>query len=123
MIAIDDATFFVDNHDSIRVAVQRDPDICSHLLDLADEVLRRGRPAVLIDVEAVGLDTDFDDFGSELPKRFGSNFVGSPICAVDDRANSIEAQIPRQCPLGELDVALPGAFNAGRAADPIGRCQ
>ena len=78
LIAIDDATFFVDNHDSIRVAVQRDPDICSHLFDLADEVLRRGRPAVLIDVEAVGLDTYFDDFGSELPKRFGSNFVGSP---------------------------------------------
>src|SRR5262249_60838176 len=48
LIAVDHLTLLVDNDHAVGVAVERNADIGAHLIDLADEIARRGRGAVLV---------------------------------------------------------------------------
>src|SRR6478609_1042517 len=49
LIAVDHAALLVDDDHAVGVAVERDADIGTHLIDLADEVGRRSRSAILVD--------------------------------------------------------------------------
>src|SRR5262245_3082561 len=117
LVAVDDVALLVHDHDAVSIAVEGDADIGAHLVDLADQVVRRGRTAIPVDVEAVGFDANPDDFGAEFPQRLGRHFVGCPIGAIDHRPDTVEADVLRQRPLGEFDVALARAVDAGGAAD------
>ena len=84
LVAVDEMAALVCYHDTISVAVERDADIGAHFPHLAAERLRRGRAAVVVDIEAVGLDADRNDVGAELPQRAGRDAVRRAIGAVDD---------------------------------------
>ena len=90
LVAVDDVALLVDDDHAVGVAVERDADIGAHLAHLAAERLRRGRAAVAIDVEAVGLDADRDDLGAELPQRLRRHLVGGAVGAVDHDAQAFE---------------------------------
>ena len=103
--------------DAVGVAVERDADIGAQFADLADQRLRRGRADVAVDVEAVGLDADGDDFGAKLPERLGRDLVGGAVGAIDHDAHALEVDLARQGALGELDVAGVHALDALGAAE------
>ena len=111
----------VDDEHAVGVAVERDADIGAHLVDLANEILRRRRAAILVDVEAVGIDAELDHLGAELPQRLGRHLVGRAVGAIDHDPDAVEAEVLGQRALGELDVALPRAVDAGRPADLLRR--
>ncbi len=121
LVAVDDAALLVDDHHAVGVAVERDADIGAHLADLADQILGRGRAAILVDVEAVRLDADRDHLGAELPQRLRRHLVGGAIGAIDHHPQAVEADVLRQGALGELDIALARAVDAGGAADLLRR--
>ena len=89
-----------------------------------------GRAAFAVDVEAVGIDADLDDFGAEFPQHFGRDAIGGAVGAVDDDAQTVQAQMLRERALGEFDVARLGVVDAlgaaefGRLGEPLlrGRC-
>src|SRR6478672_4645335 len=68
LITVDHLTLLVDDDHAVGVAVERDADIGAHLADLADEIARRGRAALLVDVEAVWIYPELDHFGAKLPQ-------------------------------------------------------
>ena len=57
----------VGDDDAVAVAVERNADVGSDLPHLLAQRLGRDRPALLVDVEAVGLHPDRDHLGAELP--------------------------------------------------------
>src|SRR5262249_56160890 len=92
-------------------------DVGSDLAHLAAQFLRSGGTAFVVDVEAVGLDTDRNDLGPELPERFWRHLIGRPVGAIDDDAQAVEADRPRQRALGKFDVAVAHAIDALGAAE------
>ncbi len=113
-------SFFVDDDDAIGVAVERDADVGAHLPHLARQRFRRGRSALLVDVEAVRLDADREHLGAELPQGRGRDLVGGTVGAVDHHPQSVELDRLGQRALGELDVAILHAVDA-LGAPEIGR--
>ncbi len=121
LVAVDDLALLVDDDDAVGVAVERDADVGAHFAHLGDQRLRLGRAALVVDVAAVRLDADLDDLGAQLPQRLGRHLVAGAVGAIDDDAQTVEAQVLRQRALGELDIALLRALNARGAADAFGR--
>ena len=95
LVAVDHMAALVDDHDAVGVAVERDADVGAHLAHLAAAALRRGRAAILVDVEAVGLDADRDHVGAELPQRLGRDPVGGAVGAIDHDAQAFERRASR----------------------------
>ncbi len=87
---------------------------------LCDEGIEIGRAAILVDVEAVGIDADRDHLGAELPQRAGRDLVGGAVGAVEDDAEILEGDAARQRALGEFDVAVLHAVDAAGAAEILG---
>ncbi len=114
LVAVDDVALLVDDEDAVGVAVEGDADIGAQFADLADQRLRRRRADLLVDVEAVGLDAHGDDLGAELPERLGRDLVGGAVGAIEHDPHAVEARLPRQGALGELDVAGRHAVDALR---------
>src|SRR5690606_3756736 len=81
------------------------------------QALGRGGAAVLVDVEAVRLNADPDDFRAELPQRRRGDLAGGAVGAIPDHPQPVEADIARQGALGEFDIALLRAVDALGAAD------
>jgi hypothetical protein len=78
----------VDDDHAVGISVERDADVGAHLPDLARQGVRSGRADVLVDVVAVRVDADGDDFGAELPQRLRGDAVGGAVGAVDDDAQA-----------------------------------
>ena len=120
LVAVDQVAALVGDHDAVGVAVERDADIGAHLAHLAAKRFGRGRAAVVVDVEAVGLDADRNDVGAKLPQRAGRDAIGRAVGAIDDDAQSVEREVARQRALGEFDVAVVHAVDALGAAEVRG---
>ena len=88
LIAIDDHAILVDDDNAIGIAVQRDADVGPNLVDLLLQLGRMGGAAFLVDVEAVRLDIDGDNVGTEFPERGGRDLVASAVGAIDDDAQT-----------------------------------
>ena len=120
LVAVDDVAFLVDDDHAVGVAVERDADVGAHFAHLARQRFGRGRADVEVDVDAVGLDADLDDFGAELPQRFGRHLVGGAVGAIDHHAHAFERDVARQRALGVFDVARRHVVDALGAAE-VGR--
>ena len=120
LVAVDHLALLVDDDDAIGVSVERDADVGAHLAHLGDEGVGVGRAAVVVDVAAVGLDSDLDDLGAQLPQRLGRHLVAGAVGAIDDDAQPVEAQLARQRALGEFDVAFLRAFDSRCTANCLG---
>ena len=112
LVAVDETAALVGDHHAVGVAVERDPDVGAHLAHLAAERLRLGGAAILVDVEAVGIDPDREHLGAEFPQRVGNDAIGRAVGAIDDDAQAVERDVARQGPLGEFDVAVVHAVDA-----------
>ena len=112
LVAVDEVAALVGDHHAIGVAVERDPDVGAHLPHLAAERIRLGGAAILVDVEAVGIDADREHLGAEFPQRVGHDAIGRAVGAIDDDAQAVERDVARQGPLGEFDVAVVHAVDA-----------
>ena len=117
LITVDQMAMLVGDQHAVGIAVERDADIGSHLAHLAAERFRRRRPAIVIDVEAVGFDADRHHVGAEFPECVGRNAVCGAVGAVDDDAQAIKRKIARQGALGEFNVAVMHAIDALGAAE------
>ncbi len=74
----------------------------------------------MVDVAAVRLHPDLDDLRAQFPKSFGGHLVSRPVGAIDDDAQAGQLEVLGQRALGELDVALLGAFHPLRPSDAVG---
>ena len=120
LVAVDDPALLVDEHDPVGVAVERDADVGADLADLGGERLGRGRADVAVDVEAVRLDADGDDLGTELPQDRRRHLVGGAVGAVDDDAQPREREVAADRALDVFDIAVLDAVDAPRPAE-LGR--
>ena len=90
LIAIDDLALLVDQHDAVRIAVKRDPDISAHFTNLFDESFRRGGAALVVYIAAIGIDADLDDFRAQFPQCFWGDFVAGPVGTIDHDAQAVQ---------------------------------
>ena len=120
LVTVDDVALLVDNDNAVGITVEADADVGAHFAHLGAQRLRVGRAALLVDVEAVGLDAHLDDLGPKLPEHVGRHLIAGPVRAIDHDAQAVEADVARQRALGELDVALLRTVDALGAADALG---
>ena len=78
------------------------------------------RAAAVVDVEAVGVVADGDDFGAEFLENERADEVGGAVSAIDDDFQAVEGNVVGGV-FGELDVAAAGVVDAVGLADLRGR--
>ena len=88
LVAIHHRAVLVHDHDAVGVAVKRDADIGAHFMNLFRQAHGMGRAAFGVDVEAIGLVVDGDDFRTQFPQRGGRHLVTGAIGAVDHDAQA-----------------------------------
>lgn len=76
-----------------------------------------GGAAFEIDIDAVRLVADGNDFGAQFPERCGSHLVGSAIGTVDGNPEPAQRHITRQGTFDEFDIAVDIAIHALGASD------
>ena len=120
LVAVDEVAVLVGDHHAVGIAVERDPDVGAHLAHLAAERLRLGGAAILVDVEAIGIDADREHLGAQFPQRGRNDSIGCAVGAIDDDPQPVEREVARQGTFGEFDVSLRHALDAFRAAERSG---
>ena len=94
-------------------------------LDKLDKAYGKGTVMKLsdervIDVPAIWIDADLDDFRTQFPQDLRRDPVAGTVCTVHDNAQPVQAQVAWQCALGIFDVSLLGTLDPCRPADTIG---
>ena len=117
LVAIDLPALLVHQDQPVGVAVQRDAEVGAIGEHFALEHRRSGGAAAAVDVDAVGLDADRDDFGAQFPQDLGRHLVGGAMGAIDDDLQPVEPQAAREGVLDELDIAAAGVIQAAGAAE------
>jgi hypothetical protein len=102
----------VDDQHAVGVAIERNADISPYFADLFNQPLGRGGADFVVDVEAVRLDANGENFSAELPQRFGRRAITRAIGAIDHDAEAFQRQVAGQGALGEFDVARTHVINA-----------
>ena len=120
LVAIDHLSLVVGDDDAVGVAVQGYADVGAQFLDLGAHGVGMRRAAFFVDVAAVGLVADLDDFGAQLPQGGGRHFIGGAIGGIDHHAKPIERHVFRVSALGEFDIARLRVLDALGAADGFG---
>ncbi len=114
LVAVDDAAGFVAHHDAVGVAIERDADVGAVAVHRIDHGARIGGADFAVDVEAVGLNADWKDFGAEFEQCLGGDLVGGAVGAIDDDAQAGQPELARERRLDDLDIARLGIV------DPVG---
>src|SRR5690606_448900 len=90
LVAIDHGSIFVDDDNTVSIAIERDANIGTHFMNLLGQAQRVRGAAILVDVETVWLVIDGDHFRAQLPKSRWSHLVACTIGAIDDDAQTRE---------------------------------
>ena len=80
-------------------------------------------PTMIVDVLAVGIDTDRDHLRTQFPQRGGRDLIGGAIGAIDDDLQPVQPQVIGKGRFGEMDIAAARILDPPRAADIGGRRQ
>ncbi len=128
LVAVDDLTLLVADHQPVGVAVDRDADVGAVLAHGRADGGRIGGAALVVDVEAVRIDANRDHLRAELVQRRRGHLVGRAVGAIDGDPEAIERQVLREGGLGDLDVAgraprrcvRPGPAPSARPGPPAG---
>src|SRR3546814_1316651 len=83
-------------------------DVCSS--DLAGGGCRR--TATIIDVQAIGADTDSHNFRTQFPERRRGDLIGRAIRAIDHDLQAIETKVRRKAGFHRMDIAPSRVLNA-----------
>ncbi len=113
----------VADDDPVGVAVQRNADVAAITLDRLGYRGGMGRTAFGVDVQAVRLDADGEDLGSQLIEGGRRHAVAGAVGAVDGDAQALEAEPLGEGRLGDLDIARRGVVDALDPAQLVGRGQ
>ena len=93
LVAIQNGAFFVHDDEAIGIAVQSKPNIGPRLADLRGHSLGVQGTAAVIDIQPVGLRTDFNDFGAQLLKGQRRDPIVGAIGAVNDHPQPFKGQV------------------------------
>ena len=102
----------VDTDGPVGIPVERYADVGAVPPDGVLQRLGMERPAVPVDVLAVGIDAERDHPGAELLQDLGGHFVRGTVAAIDGDREPIERQVARERALGEDVVAADGIVDA-----------
>ena len=117
LVAVNDVAVFVHNNEAVSIAVQRKAHVGPHLAHLGRHHFGIERAAVLVDVGAVRACADAENFGSQFFKSQRGNFVAGAVGAVNHNAQARKRQLGRETAFGVNNIAPPGVFNLGGAAN------
>src|SRR5438876_3136003 len=98
----------------------RDAKICAQFADLPTEALRVHGTAFLVDVHAVGLVAENENFSAQFAQHAGSGFVSGAMRAIDHDAQAFQSEAAWDGRFHELDVATEGVVNANGLANFAG---
>ena len=93
LVAIQNGALFVHDDEAIGIAVQSKPNIGPRLADLRGHSLGVQGTAAVIDIQPVGLRTDFNDFGAQLLKGQRRDPIVGAIGAVNDHPQPFKGQV------------------------------
>ena len=113
LVAVDDGTPVVDQHQPVGVAVERHAEIGALAQHGLAQQRRLVRAAALVDVEAIGLDAEPDHLGAQLEEQVAGKVVGGAVGAIDDDLQAVQGQALGEAALQALDIA------AARVVDPL----
>src|SRR3546814_11238043 len=70
------------------------------------------RTATIIDVQAIGADTDSHNFRTQFPERRRGDLIGRAIRAIDHDLQAIETKVRRKAGFHRMDIAPSRVLNA-----------
>ena len=117
LVAVHDLAVLVGHQHPVRVAVQRDAEMRTMFQHLGAEIIRDGRAAALVDVEAVGLYADLHDIGAKLPQHRWRHPIGRAVGAIDHDLKAIQPQAAWKTSLSSLDIAAASVLQPVGAAE------
>ena len=110
--------FFVAEQNAVGVAVVRDADVRAVLDDFLAHRFRVHGAAIFVDVFAVGLVVENDDFRAEFAQDAGRGFVGRAVAAIQNDFHAFERQAARETRIWQIRCSGPSASSM-RTALPI----
>ena len=96
LVAVVGPALRVDDGDAVAVAVEGDAEIGLLRRHFLLQRAGRGGADLVVDIEAIGLDTDRGDFGAELVEHVRRDVVGGAMRAIDDQLESLEVELVRE---------------------------
>ena len=104
LVPVDLAAGFVDQDQAVSVTVKAQTHVGTGVAHLGGSGFRMGRATIFVNIQTIGSIGDRDHIGPELPQNGGGHAVSSPVGAVDNDAQTIQAQLPRKGRLNIFDV-------------------
>lgn len=120
VIAIYQISAFVTKQDAIRVTIVSDPHVRAKFTDARVDVLGMHGAALFVNVRAIGLIGDDDDFRTQFPEHTGSGFIRRAVGAINHNAHSFKCEASRERGFGLLDVSSQGVVYADGFANGTG---
>ena len=120
IVAVDQIAVFVAQQHAIGVAIMGQSDIGAVLAHLGKQLFRMHRPAILVDVLAVGLIAHDEDLGAELLEHAGGGFVGGAVRAIDHDPHAFQRHAAGKGGLSVFDITPQRVIDAHRLANRVG---
>src|SRR3569623_1339028 len=112
LVTVDDFAFVIDHDHAVAVAVKSNAKVGAVFEHRHLRRFGMSGTAVVIDVEAVRLDTDGDHRGTEFLEHAGRDVIGGPVRAVDHDLQTAKFHDGRDAALAEFDIAAGGVADA-----------
>ena len=117
LVAVHDRPLLVDEQAAVGVAVERDADVRAPFAHPRLQILGVERPAIAIDVLAVGLAGERRHARTEFLDHLGSDPVTGTVGRVHDDLHAVERQVAGKAVLGEDVIPAEGVIDAEGLAD------
>jgi hypothetical protein len=114
-VAVHQLPHLVHDDHAVRVPVEGDADARAAAHDLGLHGAGMQRPAVAVDVHAVGLHADGRDPRPQLLEDQGGDAVCGAVSRVDHHAHPVEGEVPRERGLREDRMAAQASSSFGPA--------
>jgi len=121
LVAVIQAARRVTHDQAVGVAVERDAEIGAMLDDGRGHGSRRRGAEARVDVEAVRLVADGNDFRAQFMEHVRGDMVGGAVGAIDDDLQATQVQLVREGALAKFDVTALGVVEALGAAQLVRR--
>src|SRR5690606_12470264 len=120
LVAIVDATGFIDHQQAVGVAVQSNTHMSTARSDFSRHCLGMQCADTLIDIEAVRLTADGKNLGTQFAEDMGSNLVGSTVSSIYHNLHPRQIKLVGEGAFAKLNVATRGIVNAPSPAQVLG---
>jgi len=114
LVAVENPPVAVGHHQAVAIAVKGNAEIGLVLFDCGGQGRGVSSAALGIDVEAIGLGADGDDFRAQFMQHVRRNMIGGAVGAIDDDAQAAQVLVEGETAFAEFDVARGGVIDAAR---------